>query len=291
MQTVAMIGLGAMGMPMAKRLLAEGFTVRGYDTRAAATDAFTAAGGYGASSVEDACSGAAITVLMVVNAQQAQAVLFDGGGLAVMPPDAIVVLSATCAPKDVEAIAERVIGDGKRIIDAPVSGGVRGAEAGTLTIMAAGAPASFEAAKRVFAALGDKLFYIGERPGQGAAVKAVNQLLAGVHIAVTAEALTLAEKFGVDLPTVLEILSGSAAQSWMLRDRGPRMLEEDPEVRSSVDIFVKDLGIVLDSGGSRGTALPLAAVARQFFLAASGKGLGGADDSQVIRAYRALNDL
>jgi len=177
----------------------------------------------------------------------------------------------------------------RRFLDAPVSGGVAGAMRGGLTIMAAGPDATFAAAKPALEMLGDKLFHVGQRPGQGAVVKTVNQLLAGVHIAVAAEAFALAAKVGVSLDVILEIMGGSAASSWMLRDRGPRMLEQDPAVASAVDIFVKDLGIVLDAGRSAKAALPLAAVAHQIFLAASGRGEGGADDSQVIRSYYALN--
>ena len=120
-------------------------------------------------------------------------------------------------------------------------------------------------------------------------VKTVNQLLCGVHIAAAAEAFALAAKVGVDLKILLEIMSGSAASSWMLKDRGPRMLEAEPAVASAVDIFVKDLGLVLDAGRASKAALPLAAAAHQMFLAASGSGHGAADDSQVLRAYRALN--
>jgi putative dehydrogenase len=170
-----------------------------------------------------------------------------------------------------------------------VSGGVAGAARAELTIMAAGARATFAAAKPVLDALGDKVFHVGERPGQGAVVKTVNQLLCGVHIAVAAEAFSLAAKVGADLNVILEIMGGSAASSWMLRDRGPRMLRADPEVASAVDIFVKDLGIVLDAGRETKVALPLAAVAHQLFLATSGRGEGAADDSQVVRTYYAMN--
>jgi L-threonate 2-dehydrogenase len=130
---------------------------------------------------------------------------------------------------------------------------------------------------------------VGERPGQAAMVKTVNQLLCGVHIAVAAEAFSLAAKVGVDPQVILDILGRSAASSWMLKDRGPRMLQADPEVTSAVDIFVKDLGIVLEAGREAKAALPLAAIAHQLFLAVSGRGDGAADDSQVIRAYTALN--
>jgi L-threonate 2-dehydrogenase len=289
MTTVGFIGLGSMGLPMARNLLARGFTVRGFDLNPAALDALERAGGARGSSAAEAAGGADLLVLMVVSAPQAEAVLFADGGLDALAPDGVVVLMATCPPGAVEAIAARVEEAGRRLLDAPVSGGVVGASAATLTIMAAGPEATFAAARPVLEAFGDKVFHVGLRPGQGATVKTVNQLLCGVHIAVVAEAFALAAKVGLDLRILLDIMSDSSASSWMLRDRGPRMLEAEPEVTSAVDIFVKDLGIVLEAGRESRAALPLAAVAHQMFLAASGRGEGAADDSQVIRTYLAMN--
>jgi L-threonate 2-dehydrogenase len=289
MTTVAFIGLGSMGLPMAKNLVARGFPVRGFDVRQAAVDALAQTGGTAARSADEAIAGADVVVLMVVNAAQAEQILFADGGLTALTKDGIVVLMATCPPSAVERVAARVLDAGRRFVDAPVSGGVVGAQAATLSIMAAARRETFEAARPVLAGVGDKIFHVGERPGQGAMVKTVNQLLCGVHIAVAAEAFSLAEKVGVDMRVMLEIVSGSAASSWMLKDRGPRMLQAEPEVTSVIDIFVKDLGIVLEAGRDTKAALPLAALAHQMFLAVSGRGDGTADDSQVIRAYRSLN--
>ncbi|QRM30406.1 NAD(P)-dependent oxidoreductase [Microvirga sp. VF16] len=291
MTRVAFVGLGAMGVPMSSNLVKKGFTVTGFDLSANALNALENAGGRRAGTAEEAATGADVLILMVVNAAQAEAVLFEGGALEALQPDGVIALMATCPPAAVEAIEERVRKAGRRLIDAPVSGGVAGATAATLTIMAAGSRDTFGVVKPIFDALGDKVFHVGERPGQGAMVKTVNQLLCGVHIAVVAEAFALASKVGVDLKILLEIMSGSAASSWMLKDRGPRMLQSDPEVTSAVDIFVKDLGIVLDAGRATKAALPLAAAAHQMFLAASGRGDGNADDSQVIRTYFALDGV
>lgn len=289
MTTVGFVGLGAMGLPMAENLVRRGFAVRGFDLKAAALDALAAAGGVRAQTAADAARGAGVLVLMVVNAAQAEAVLFDDGALAALAPGGIVVLMATCPPAAAENLAARVVAEGRRFVDAPVSGGVGGARGGTLTIMASAPQADVLAVKPVLDVLGDKVFHVGERPGQGAMVKTVNQLLCGVHIAAAAEAFSLAAKAGIDAEVLLQILGGSAASSWMLKDRGPRMLQDAPAVASAVDIFVKDLGIVLDAGRGARAALPLAAVAHQMFLAASGLGHGAEDDSQVVRAYRALN--
>ncbi len=289
MQTIGFIGLGSMGLPMAGNLLAKGFRVRGYDVRPSAGEALAEIGGSAAASAAAAAEGAEALVLMVVNAEQAETALFAEGALAALPPGALVVLMATCPPGAAAALAERVTASGRRFLDAPVSGGVVGAKAAALTIMAAGPRADFEAAQDLLAALGSRVFHVGERAGQGAMVKTVNQLLCGVHIAVLAEAFALAEKAGVALPVLLEIMSGSSAASWMLGDRGPRMAGLDPGFTSAVDIFVKDLGIVMEAGREARAALPLAAIAHQLFLAASGRGEGAADDSQVIRSYRLLN--
>ena len=288
-KSIAFVGLGAMGAPMAENLVKRQFRVTGFDMREAARDALAAAGGHAAASAAEAAKGADALVLMVVNAAQARSVLFDAGALAALAPDAIVMLMATCPPGEAEAIAARITESGRHMVDCPVSGGVAGATAGTLTIMASAPAAVLERARPVLSALGDKLYEIGERPGQGATVKTVNQLLCGVHIAAMAEAFSLAEQAGIDGKLLLEILSGSAASSWMLKDRGPRLLMDEPPVSSAVDIFVKDLGIVLDAGRASKAALPLAAAAHQMFLAASGLGHGGRDDSHVVRAYRALN--
>ena len=289
MTQVGFIGLGAMGRHMARNLVARGFAVRGFDLSAAALADLTQAGGEAAASAADAAREAKALVLMVVDAAQAEAILFDAGALAATPDDAVVCLMATCPPKSVEKLAARVMATGRGFIDAPVSGGTVGAQAASLTIMAAGAKDAFTAARPVLDAMGSRVMHVGAKPGQGAMIKTINQLLCGVHIAAAAEALALAEKLGVDAGAALDIMKGTAAASWMLGNRGPRMLQEAPEVSSAVDIFVKDLGIVLDAGRDSAAALPLAALAHQLFLSTSGRGFGAMDDSQVIRAYRALN--
>lgn len=288
MKKIGFVGLGSMGLPMAINLSKAGFAVTGFDLRAEAGHALASAGSEVAGSLPDAFAGQDCVVLMVVNAAQAEDILFASNALAALPAGGIVVLMATCPPGAVAALAARVEMAGYGFVDAPVSGGVVGAQAASLTIMAAAPPAVFARARPVLEALGSKVVFMGEKAGQGATAKAVNQLLCGAHLAVAAEALSLAEKLGVDMTQMLDIVSGSSASSWMLRDRGPRMLEENPPVTSTVDIFVKDLGIVLEAGRDAKAALPLASLAHQLFLSVSGRGLGAVDDSQVIAAYRAL---
>lgn len=287
--TIAFVGLGAMGAEMAENLVSKQWRVVGYDIRREAIDRLIAAGGHGASSAAEAASGANALILMVVNADQAEQILFKDGALEALPAGGTVVLMATCAPDRVEAIAARVEASGRKFVDAPVSGGVAGAKGGTLTIMAAAPQATFDESRAMLEAMGSNLFHLGQKPGQGAAMKIVNQLLAGVNLAVAGEAMAFAERAGVDPKIALELLTGSAAGSWMLKVRGPRMVAYDNVVTSAIEIFIKDLGLVLDAGRTLRMGLPLAAAAHQQYLAAAGIGLGREDDSQVVQVYRTLS--
>ena len=287
--TIAFVGLGAMGAEMAETLVSKQWRVVGYDIRRDAIDRLVKNGGHAAASAADAAKGAEALVLMVVNADQAESILFKDGALEALPAGGTVVLMATCAPGRVEAIAERVVASGRKFVDAPVSGGGAGAKGGTLTIMAAAPQATFDAARPMLEAMGSNLFYLGQKPGQGSAMKIVNQLMAGANLAVAAEAIAFAERAGVDTKVALELLTGSAAGSWMLKARGPRMVDYDNVVTSAVEIFVKDLGLVLDSGRALRMGLPIAAAAHQQYLAAAGMGLGNQDDSQVVQVYRSLS--
>lgn len=287
---IAFVGLGSMGLPMACNLVAAGFPVAGYDMRATAVQKLAALGGEAATSTAEAFAGADFAILMVVNIAQAEDVLFASGAIKALAAGATVILMATCPPAAVVNLAERVNGAGFAFLDAPVSGGVVGADAGSLTIMAAGPDTVFRKAHPVLDCLGTKIFHVGLEAGQGSTAKAVNQLMCGAHIAVAAEAMALAERLGVDKTTMLEIVSGSAASSWMLRDRGPRMLQDEPIVTSAIDIFVKDLSIVLEAAREADAPLPMATQALELFKQVSKAGLGSIDDSQLIRAYRMANE-
>lgn len=291
MTTIAFVGLGAMGLPMAQNLVKAGHEVRGFDLNTAALAELESAGAVASASSKQAATGAQVLMLMVVNAAQAEQVMFADGALAALNPGSIVVLMATCPQAAVQKLAQQVADMGHRLVDAPVSGGVVGAQSGTLTMMVACETAVFEEVSPLLQVMGERVFHVGQAPGQGAMVKTINQLLCGVHIAVAAEAFALADKAGLDLELLLQIMSGSAASSWMLQNRGPRMLQSDPEVKSAVDIFVKDLSIVLQTGHDMRAGLPIAAAAHQMYLAASGSGDGKADDSQVIQTYRAMNGV
>ncbi len=289
MTKVSVVGLGAMGLPMAQCLVKAGFDVTGFDLNAGALESLKASGGQIAGSAGAAAESCDVLLLMVVNADQAEAVLFsDDGGLNGLTQGKIVIASCTMPPERAKALGDRLAGFSVGMLDAPVSGGVVGATSGTLTIMAAGPDTVFEAAGPVLDAVGKAVYHVGTEHGQGSTVKLINQLMCGVHIATAAEALSLGAHAGVDPKVILEVVGNAAGASWMLNDRGPRMLEGSPDVKSAVDIFVKDVGIVLDFGREQRFPLPLSAATHQMFLAASGAGLGREDDSQVIRVYEAM---
>jgi 3-hydroxyisobutyrate dehydrogenase len=171
-------------------------------------------------------------------------------------------------------------------VDAPVTGGKIGASNGTLTIMVAGEPSICERVKPILATFGSKIFILGHEQGMGSQMKVVNQLLCGVHIAAAGEALAMAKRAGLPLDTTLEILKSGAASSWMLGDRGNRMITESfDDVTSAIDIFVKDLGLVLDAAREQTFAASMAHAAFLQFTASSSHGLGRLDDAAVIKNY------
>ena len=275
---IAFVGLGAMGLPMAERLQMAGHDVTGCDLDPNVAERFQPFETDAARAAENA----ELVVAMTVTGAQATAVLE-----AVAPSlaaDAIFVASCTQAMSGAAEMGEKAQGLGLRFLDAPVSGGVKGAWAGTLSIMGSGPRETWGAALPALEAMGDKLFHMGTEWGLGSLAKTINQHLAGVHIAAAAEAMALGTAAGLDGETMLELYGGSAASSWMLADRGPRILQDAPPVASAVDIFVKDLGIVLDAAGT--TRTPLAEVAHGLFREASERGLGRADDSQVVKVLR-----
>lgn len=289
---VAFIGLGSMGLGMAKNLLKHGHKVVGVDPSEAARKAFTEAGGTVAAHPAEAATTADVAIVAVVNDKQVETVLFgDNGAVSALRKDGVVMQCATVPAAFSRALAERLAKTGHALLDAPMSGGRARAESGDLTFMASGAPAAFAAAESILAATSAKVFRLGDAPGIGSLVKTVNQLLAGVHIATAAEAVALAAKAGADTRVVYEVISASAGNSWMFGNRVPHMLDDDYAPLSAVEIFVKDLGLVLNTGHELRLPLPLAAAAHQLFLAAAGAGWGKLDDAAVVKVYEQAGDF
>ncbi|HTJ26848.1 MAG TPA: L-threonate dehydrogenase [Candidatus Limnocylindria bacterium] len=291
-QTAAVIGLGSMGLGMARSLLRAGFDVVGCDVAADAVQRFVAEGGRGAADPAHAARGADVVVSVVVNAAQTEAVLFGPRGAAeTMAEGAVFVSSATMDPALARDFGERLESTGRHYLDAPISGGAARAAKGELTVMSSGSPAAFAQARAALDAMAVKVYELGDAPGVGAAFKMINQLLAGVHIAAACEAITFAARQGLDLRRVYEVITASAGNSWMFENRVPHVLEGDYRPLSAIEIFVKDLGIVQDMARAERYPVPLAAAALQMYLAAAGSGMGRDDDASLARIYGRLSGV
>jgi len=286
---IGFIGLGAMGAGMAANLLRTGFEVTGFDLRQPALDELVARGGRAGLSPRAAAEGAAVLILMVVNDAQVEAVLFGAdGGLEALPAGATIVLSSTVPAGYVRGLGERLAARGLHLLDAPVSGGAIGAEAGQLTIMASGPDAAFAAAGPALEACARKIYRLGDAPGIGSTVKAVNQLLAGINLVTAAEGMAFGVAQGADPKVLYEVIRGAAGGSWMFENRVPHMLADDYTPKSAVDIWVKDLGLVLDTGKALKMPLPMAAAAYQVVMMAAAKGLGPIDDAGFVKVYESF---
>jgi 3-hydroxyisobutyrate dehydrogenase len=284
--SVGVIGLGAMGMGVAQSLLRGGFEVHAFDIRREAVDKVAAAGGYAADSPAVLAKKVDAVVVLVINADQTETVLFgENGAAANLAPGSVVIASATVSPEFARALGKRLAGMGLLMIDGPVSGGAAKAASGEMTIMASGAPEAFAKCEGVLKAIAGKVYRLGDEPGPGSVTKMVNQLLAGVHIAAAGEAMALAIRAGANPDQVYEVICNSAGGSWMFQNRVPHILAGDYTPLSAVNIFVKDLGIVLDYAKKSIFPLPLSATAHQMFMQASAAGHGAEDDSAVIKTF------
>lgn len=291
-QKVGVIGLGSMGIGVARSLLAKGFEVHACDVRAEAVANFAQEGGVAAASPAALGAAVPIAIVLVVNADQTEQVLFGANGAAsTLAPGSIVIASSTVAPEYAIDLGRRLAEKGLLMIDAPVSGGAARAAKGEMTIMGSGVPEAFDKAKAVLDAIATKVYRLGDVAGPGSKVKMINQLLAGVHIAAACEAMALGIKAGVDPKTLYEVISNSAGASWMFQNRVPHILEGDYTPLSAVNIFVKDLGIVLDSAKKMPFPLPITASAHQLYLAAAAHGHGFEDDSAVVKVFQALTGI
>ncbi|MGD0105549.1 MAG: L-threonate dehydrogenase [Rhodopila sp.] len=289
---VGVIGLGNMGMGAALNLLRKGHDVTGCELREETRAAFADEGGTAVVSPDALPVDLEAVIVFVINALQTEQVLFgEKGCLARMEKGAVVLCCATVAPEAAKALGRRIEEAGFLIIDSPVSGGSTGARAGTMTVMGSGSEEAFAKAAPVLEAISTKAWRLGDEIGVGSTVKMVNQLLAGVHIATAAEALALGIRAGADPETLFKVISESAGSSWMWQNRVPHILAGDDTPLSAVNIFVKDLGIVLDQARALTFPLPMASAAHQLFLAAAANGQGLKDDSFVIRVWEALTGI
>lgn len=288
--TIALIGMGAMGMGMARSILRAGLSITGYDVNPAALTAFVEAGGQVGPSAAETARGADVLVVVVLNQSQAEDVLFGAGqAAAALEPGSVVMLCSTVPPAYARSTAARLAEMGLEMLDAPISGGAARAATGELSVMAAGAESVFARCQPVLDAVAAHVYPMGDQCGLGSVMKSVNQLLAGVHIATAAEAMAYAVRAGLDADAVYEVICNSAGGSWMFENRVPHMISGDFTPLSAVNIWLKDLDIVLQTGKELNMGLPLAALAHQLFLMAAGAGHGRLDDAAVVKVYEELS--
>ena len=284
--TVGLIGLGAMGSGMARSLRRAGHAPFVFDVRQEVAQAFAADGGVACASPAELARQSTVVVSVVVNAAQTESVLFgdDGCGCA-MPPGSVFVMCSTVDPNWSVALEARLAALGILYIDAPISGGAAKAASGEMTMMTAGRPEAYAVAEPYLNAMAAKVYKLGDKAGAGSTVKIINQLLAGVHIAAAAEAMALGLREGVDPAALYEVITHSAGNSWMFENRMAHVLAADYTPLSAVDIFVKDLGLVLDMARASKFPLPLSSTAHQMFMQASTAGFAKEDDSAVIKIF------
>ena len=284
--SVGVIGLGAMGLGMASSLRRAGHHVSVCDVRLEAAEAFAKNGGTACKTPSELAQVADIIVSVVVNADQTEQILFGEHGAAPhMKPGTLFIMCSTVAPSWSVALEERLNDLGFLYLDAPISGGAAKAASGEMTMMTSGQAAAYAKAGNTLESMAAKVYKLGDRAGYGSKVKIINQLLAGVHIAAAAEAMALGLREGVEADALYEVITHSAGNSWMFENRMAHVLKGDYTPLSAVDIFVKDLGLVLDTARATKFPLPLSATAHQMFMQASSAGHGREDDAAVIKIF------
>ena len=284
--TVGLIGLGAMGAGMAQSLRKSGFALHVFDVRAEVAHAFALGGGTASASPAELAARCDVVVSVVVNAAQTEDVLFGTGGCAAaMQPGSVFVMCSTVDPNWSIALEARLAKLGILYLDAPISGGAAKAASGQMTMMTSGSAQAYAKVGSALDAMAAKVYKLGDKAGAGSKVKIINQLLAGVHIAAAAEAMALGLREGVDADALYEVITHSAGNSWMFENRMAHVLAADYTPLSAVDIFVKDLGLVLDMARASKFPLPLSSTAHQMFMQASTAGFAKEDDSAVIKIF------
>ena len=289
MTTVGFIGLGVMGMPMAKNLLAAGYPVVGYNRSPGKLRAFAEVGGAAAANVAEVAGRSDLVITNLPDTPDVESVLLgENGVLEGLAPGGVVVDVSTIRPDAARRIAEVAAERGIGALDAPVSGGEQGAVAGTLSIMVGGNPETFASALPVLQAMGKTIVHVGP-PGSGQTVKAANQLIVAAHLGVLAEALTLLEALDVDTEAAVRVLGGGLAGSRVLDLKAEQMRTSRFEPGFRVALHHKDLGIALTTAREAGVVTPLSALAAQEIAGLLAQGDGDLDHSAVVRIIRQLS--
>lgn len=286
---IAFIGAGVMGAPMIRNLARAGLPVVAADLRPEAL-APLAAEGVATAAAAEAAEGAEVVITMLPDTPQVEAVLLAAGGIgSALRPGAVVVDMSTISARAVRAMAEALAARGVDLLDAPVSGGMKGAVAGTLSIMVGGREAAFVRALPVLKAMGTTIRRVGDS-GMGQVFKMCNQLMAASHIQAMCEAFCLCRAFDGDLGLLREVLMGGAAGSWMLDNLGPQVLANDTSAGFRIDLHLKDLRLAGEAAFEKGLPLPGLALATSLYLEARAHGEGGNGNQALFRTLERMTN-
>ena len=284
MGTVGIVGVGNMGGGMAANLLGQGWSVRVHDVDRAKVHALQALGAVACADAAEAARGARTLVVCVVDAGQTRDVLFGAhGAVESLGRGHAVMLCPTVAPQVVEDVARELASRGIAAIDAPMSGGPARARDGSMSLMVACTDAVFKANHDLVEALSRQVFRIGQRPGDGARTKLVNNLLAGINLAGAAEALALAQRMGLDVRKTLDVIGQSSGQSWIGTDRMRRAIEDDWAPRARMTLLAKDTRLAIEAARAAGFEGPLGPVVQGVFARALREGLADLDDAALFK--------
>ena len=283
MKNISVIGLGSMGYGIAQSLIRCGYNVYGQDKNTVQQKKLIEEGGLDA---EIPFGDLDAVIIVVLNEAQTRDIIFGEEGIAEkLKKHTLVIVCTTVSPNFAKEMATACENKELLYLDAPISGGSIKSSQGKLSYMVSGSKKALIAAKPILDSTSETVFEFGEVVGSGSAMKAVNQMLAGVHIAAMAEAITFGITQGIEPERFLEVISKCAGSSWMLENRAPHIIDGDYSPKSSINIWPKDLGIVLDIAKSSNFSAPITSAALQQFIAASGSGLGHEDDAAVAKVY------
>jgi putative dehydrogenase len=283
MKNISVIGLGSMGFGIAQSLIRSGYNVYGQDKNTVQQKKLIEEGGLDA---EIPFGDLDAVIIVVLNEAQTRGIIFGEEGIAEkLKKHTLVIVCTTVSPNFAKEMATACENKELLYLDAPISGGSIKSSQGKLSYMVSGSKKALIAAKPILDSTSETVFEFGEVIGSGSAMKAVNQMLAGVHIAAMAEAITFGITQGIEPERFLEVISKCAGSSWMLENRAPHIIDGDYSPKSSINIWPKDLGIVLDIAKSSNFSAPITSAALQQFIAASGSGLGHEDDAAVAKVY------
>ncbi len=282
-KNILVVGLGSMGFGIAQSLIRAGYSVYGQDKNLKQQKRLIEEGGYDKNIPFNDLQA---VIIVVLNEKQTREIIFGQNGISEkLKKNSLIMVCTTVAPDFAKEMASSCNDKGLLYLDAPISGGSKKSAEGKLSYMISGSPKAFEVAKPILDCTSETVFEFGEHVGSGSAMKAVNQMLAGVHIAAMAEAITFGITQGIDPKRFLEVISKCAGTSWMLENRTPHIIDDDYSPKSSINIWPKDLGIVLDIAKNSNFSAPLTAAALQQFISAAGSGLGQEDDAAVAKIY------